>query len=80
MGSTPHLDAGQRLSAEERAALGAVLLERYEAGQTIRDIHRETGYSMGRVRRLLLEAGVEFRPARPLKGSRRGFGGRGQPA
>ena len=49
------------MSDAERAAVGQDLLRRYEAGASIREICRETGYSIGRVRRLLEDAGVTYR-------------------
>jgi hypothetical protein len=60
-GSTPALRRGQRMSDDERASVGQDLLRRYEAGASIREICRETGYSIGRVRRLLEDAGVTYR-------------------
>ncbi len=57
----PQLSRGQRLTDDARHNLGQQLLERYQAGASIRDLRDETGYSLGRIRRLLLEAGVEFR-------------------
>lgn len=61
MANTPELTPHQRVTGEFRAALGAQLRKRYEAGASIRTIRDETGYSLGRVRGLLLDAGVEFR-------------------
>ncbi len=61
MAQAPQLRRGQRLSGPERAQLGAELLARYRGGESIREICASTGYSIGRVRRLLLHAGVEFR-------------------
>ena len=49
------------MSDAERAAVGQDLLRRYEGGASIREICRETGYSIGRVRRLLEDAGVTYR-------------------
>lgn len=60
-GGTPDLRRGQRLRGESRASVAQHLLARYEDGQSIRQICSETGYSIGRVRRLLEEAGVTFR-------------------
>jgi hypothetical protein len=62
MSKVPRLTRGKRLRDAERAETAAELLRRYNSGQSIRDICAETGYSIGRVRRLLEEAGVEFRP------------------
>lgn len=76
MTKPPKLQPGQRLSAPQRDDIGADLLQRYEDGSSIRQICEQTGYSIGRVRRLLVEAGVEFRSrgggnraARPVPGS-----------
>lgn len=61
MTKPPKLQPGQRLSTPQRDDIGADLLQRYEAGSSIRQICEQTGYSIGRVRRLLVESGVEFR-------------------
>lgn len=61
MAKTPSLRRGQRLSDKQRGKIGDELLRRYEQGRSVREICAETGYSIGRVRRLLLEAGVTFR-------------------
>jgi hypothetical protein len=61
MAKTPELARNQRVTGSERTKLGGELLKRYEKGQSIREICSETGYSIGRVRRLLVDAGVEFR-------------------
>ena len=61
MADTPALDRNERVTGPQRAALGAQLRARYEAGASIRTICDETGYSIGRVRRLLLDAGAELR-------------------
>lgn len=61
MAKTPELGRNQRVTGSERAKLGGELLKRYQKGQSIREICAETGYSIGRVRRLLVDAGVEFR-------------------
>jgi hypothetical protein len=57
----PALAKGHRISGSERDKLGKRLLTEYQAGKSIRQICAETGYSIGRVRRLLIDAGVEFR-------------------
>jgi hypothetical protein len=57
----PALAKGHRISGAERDKLGKRLLTEYQAGKSIRQICAETGYSIiGRVRRLLIDAGVEF--------------------
>jgi hypothetical protein len=61
MAKLPNLPRGKRLSGEDRIGVGGELLHRYEKGKSIRQICAETGYSIGRTRRLLVEAGVEFR-------------------
>jgi hypothetical protein len=61
MTKVPRLPPGKRLRDSQRAETAAELLRRYNSGKSIRDICAETGYSIGRVRRLLEEAGVEFR-------------------
>lgn len=61
MARTPELRRGQRLPEAERVQVSAELLKRYEAGRSVRQICAETGYSIGRVRRMLIDAGVEFR-------------------
>jgi DNA-directed RNA polymerase specialized sigma24 family protein len=61
MAKTPELRRGQRLPDDQRAKIGAELLKRYESGRSVRQICAETGYSIGRVRRLLEDAGVTFR-------------------
>ena len=57
----PALAKGRRISAAERDKLGKRLLAEYQAGKSIRQICAATGYSIGRVRGLLIDAGVEFR-------------------
>ncbi|MGH3157484.1 MAG: helix-turn-helix domain-containing protein [Streptosporangiaceae bacterium] len=57
----PALPRGKRLRDKERSDVAAELLRRYNGGKSIREICSETGYSIGRVRRLLEEAGVSFR-------------------
>jgi hypothetical protein len=61
MDAFPTLKRGQHLTEQQRAELGRELSQRYLAGQSIRDICRSSGYSIGRVRRLLIDAGVTFR-------------------
>ena len=61
MAKTPDLARNQRVTGSEREKLSSELLKRYQRGQSIREICSETGYSIGRVRRLLVDAGVEFR-------------------
>jgi Helix-turn-helix domain len=72
MTKVPSLPRGKRLRDKERSDVAAELLRRYNSGKSIRDICAETGYSIGRVRRMLEEAGVEFR----RRGGRPGVGAR----
>jgi hypothetical protein len=57
----PTIERNRRLAGSERGRIGAQLLREYDAGRSIRQICADSGYSIGRVRRLLQEAGVEFR-------------------
>lgn len=61
MVTTPRLKRGQRLPDAEKRRVGAQLLREYESGKSIRELCGQTGYSIGRTRRLLGEAGVTFR-------------------
>ena len=61
MAKTPELARNQRVTGAERTKLSNELLRRYQKGASIREICSDTGYSIGRVRRLLVDAGVEFR-------------------
>jgi Helix-turn-helix domain len=58
----PAKDRGKRLPAAERAHASRILLERYNKGESIRQLATDSGYSIGLVRTLLLEADVSFRP------------------
>lgn len=62
MSQVPELRRGQHLPDAERTRLGRQLVKRYQAGLSVRQICAETGYSIGRVRRLLEAGGVEYRP------------------
>jgi hypothetical protein len=57
----PQLQKNVRMPDAERKRVGEALLREYEKGKSIRQLCAETGYSIGRVRRLLIDAGVEFR-------------------
>jgi hypothetical protein len=61
MPSTPELRRGQRVTGTDREKLAEQLRAEYEAGRSIRQLCAEHGYSIGRVRRLLADAGVAFR-------------------
>ncbi len=58
----PRLEPHRRLSDAERKRIGEVLRREYEAGRSVRELCADTGYSIGRVRRLLIDAGATFRP------------------
>lgn len=57
----PAVSPHERLSPETQKALGERLREEYLAGTSIRDLSRQTGYTITRVRTLLTNSGVEFR-------------------
>lgn len=57
----PQVARQRRLSGEDRVKAGQALLREYEKGRSIRQLCADTGYSIGRVRRLLEEAGVTYR-------------------
>jgi hypothetical protein len=61
MADLPELTPKRRLTESERVAIGETLRGWYEDGMSIREICAQTGYSIGRVRRLLVRAGVSFR-------------------
>lgn len=71
--TVPHLEPHTRVKPTESAAIGAELKRRYEAGSSIRDLAKETNYSIQRVRALLDMAGTQFRQrggvSLPLEGS-----------
>ena len=58
----PRLARNHRLPDSERRRVADELLKGYTAGKSIRELCGDSGYSIGRVRRLLEDAGVEFRP------------------
>jgi hypothetical protein len=57
----PKFSQGQRVSPQEQERLGRLLVREYEAGKSIRELCAQTGYSIGRMRRLLQAGGVQFR-------------------
>ena len=61
MATVPDLSRNQSLTGRHREEAARELLARYQAGRSLRGLRAETGYSLGRIRRLLIEAGVEFR-------------------
>jgi Helix-turn-helix domain len=58
----PQKPYGKRLLGAERTRAAIILRERYDLGESIRQLAADSGYSIGLVRKLLLEADVEFRP------------------
>lgn len=64
----PALEPNERLEPATRRGLATMLRTEYEAGTSIRELTRQTGYSITRVRGLLADAGTELRePGRHLK-------------
>lgn len=59
----PILAPNERLLPGQHDMLAHVLRDRYESGESIRDLQRSTGYSITRVRGLLESAGTSFRRA-----------------
>lgn len=59
---TPDLDPYERLQPDTQAAVAAALREKYEGGDSIRDLAADTGYSIARVRSLLECADALIRP------------------
>ena len=56
------ISKGRRLGGSERADVARQLLAEYYGGASIRTLAARHGISIGRVRTLLVEAGVAFRP------------------
>jgi hypothetical protein len=52
----------RRLTGDERSAESKRVAKLYKQGKSIREISRASEHSIGRVRSLLVEAGVAFRP------------------
>lgn len=52
----------KRLTEPENAALLRTLKAGYKNGKSVRQLSTDNGVSYGKVHRMLLEAGVEFRP------------------
>jgi len=61
MTDVPKLRPGQRVAREEQERLGSLLVNEYQAGKSIRELCAQTGYSIGRMRRLLQAGGVQYR-------------------
>ena len=53
--------AGRRIVGQERISWTTDYLRRYGAGESIREIARDTGRSYGFVHRILSEGGAELR-------------------
>jgi len=85
MVNVPDVAPRRRLSGSDREAAGRALLARYESGRSIRELCAETGYSIGRVRKLLEEAGVTYRGRggavrrKPPEGAAPAAGGQADP-
>ncbi|MHB8379684.1 MAG: MT-A70 family methyltransferase [Acidimicrobiales bacterium] len=60
--AVPYIDTNVRLPTSVSEHLGMKLRRRYEGGTSIRELSRETGYSITRVRGLLERAGTKIRP------------------
>lgn len=61
MREVPKLRRGEKLPLEEQTRLGSLLVKEYQAGKSIRELCLQTGYSIGRMRRLLEAGGVQYR-------------------
>lgn len=57
----PALEPNERLEPVVRRELAAQLRTEYEAGTSIRELTRQTGYTIARIRGLLADAGTELR-------------------
>lgn len=60
--AAPLLEPHERLTDDVADAVGGTLRAFYENGQSLRDLVGVTGYSMQRVRSLLIRAGADLRP------------------
>lgn len=58
----PPVNPFKRLPPEVAKRVGAELVAEYNKGASVRQLCEMTGYSIGRVRKLLIDAGVTFRP------------------
>lgn len=66
--SFPSLEPNERMSAWLSDRVAKVLAEEYENGASVQDLVDASGYSIQRVRALLVKGDVEFRkPGRPKK-------------
>lgn len=57
----PSVEPHERLNPKTQEFVGKRLREEYESGTSIRDISRQTGYGVTRVRTLLTNVGTKFR-------------------
>ena len=55
------MSKGQRVTGEERESMAADLAQRYQSGESIRDLAQSTGRSYGFVHRMLTESGTTLR-------------------
>lgn len=60
--TAPPLEPHERMSDDVANAVASTLRGFYESGQSLRDLCAATGYSMQRVRSLLMRAGADLRP------------------
>ncbi len=65
--AVPEIRPGERLPEATELAIGKVLRDEYESGDTINDIASIHDYSIARTRKLLKVAGTEFRSRGPAK-------------
>ncbi|MFT4158217.1 MAG: MT-A70 family methyltransferase [Microbacterium sp.] len=64
----PTLEPNERMSGWLSDRVARILVEEYEAGASVQDLADSSGYSITRVRALLVKGGVEFRGrGRPRK-------------
>lgn len=64
MSTTPTMTPikkGARITGADRTKLIAELVEKYNAGASIRALAEETGRSYGAIHRMLTESGVDIR-------------------
>lgn len=70
--SFPALEPNERMSGWLSERVARVLVEEYEAGASVQQLADSSGYSIARVRALLVKGGAEFRGrGRPKKDSER---------
>jgi N6-adenosine-specific RNA methylase IME4 len=63
----PQLEPNERIPDENALAIGLALKTEYDRGASISDIASAYGYSIQRIRSLLLKAGTEFRRRGPMQ-------------